>query len=64
MASTSVKFAVIDVGDFLNKKQSSNPELAEEWTKLEELYNKKFVQIIHYYIEYYLTLFLTNIKFG
>ncbi|CAH4034110.1 26S proteasome non-ATPase regulatory subunit 13 [Pieris brassicae] len=37
----SVKFAVIDVNDFLSKKQSSEPELAADWAKLEELYNKK-----------------------
>lgn len=37
----SVKFAVIDVGDFLTKKQSAEPELAADWSKLEELYNKK-----------------------
>ncbi|KAJ0183029.1 hypothetical protein K1T71_001005 [Dendrolimus kikuchii] len=37
----SVKFAVIDVNDFLTKKQSADPELAADWSKLEELYNKK-----------------------
>ncbi|XP_041971223.1 26S proteasome non-ATPase regulatory subunit 13 [Aricia agestis] len=37
----SVKYAVIDVHDFLYKKQTSDPELAAEWEKLEELYNKK-----------------------
>lgn len=37
----SVKFAVIDVNDFLSKKQSAEPELASDWSKLEELYNKK-----------------------
>lgn len=37
----SVKFAVVDVNDFLSKKQASEPELAEDWAKLEELYNKK-----------------------
>ncbi|CAK1546555.1 unnamed protein product [Leptosia nina] len=37
----SVKFAVIDVNDFLSKKQASDPDLAADWAKLEELYNKK-----------------------
>lgn len=40
----AVKFAVIDVNDFLSKKQSSEPELASDWAKLEELYNKKWVR--------------------
>ncbi|KAJ2943294.1 hypothetical protein O0L34_g12101 [Tuta absoluta] len=40
MAAT-VKFAVVDVGDFLAKKQAAEPDLASEWGKLEELYNKK-----------------------
>ncbi|XP_046975910.1 26S proteasome non-ATPase regulatory subunit 13 [Vanessa cardui] len=37
----SVKFAVVDVNDFLSKKQTAEPELAADWAKLEELYNKK-----------------------
>lgn len=37
----SVKFAVIDVNDFLSKKQAAEPDLAADWAKLEELYNKK-----------------------
>ncbi|XP_039752395.1 26S proteasome non-ATPase regulatory subunit 13 [Pararge aegeria] len=37
----SVKFAVVDVNEFLAKKQTSEPELSEDWAKLEELYNKK-----------------------
>ncbi|NP_001040331.1 26S proteasome non-ATPase regulatory subunit 13 [Bombyx mandarina] len=37
----TVKFAVIDVSDFLTKKQASEPALAADWAKLEELYNKK-----------------------
>lgn len=37
----AVKFAVIDVNDFLSKKQSAEPDLAADWAKLEELYNKK-----------------------
>ncbi|XP_049883875.1 26S proteasome non-ATPase regulatory subunit 13 [Pectinophora gossypiella] len=37
----TVKFAVVDVGDFLAKKQAAEPDLATEWAKLEELYNKK-----------------------
>lgn len=37
----SVKFAVVDVGDFLSKKQAAEPDLAADWAKLEELYNKK-----------------------
>ncbi|XP_030029798.2 26S proteasome non-ATPase regulatory subunit 13 [Manduca sexta] len=37
----SVKFAVVDVNDFLTKKQSTEPDLAADWAKLEELYNKK-----------------------
>lgn len=37
----SVKFAVIDVNDFLTKKQAAEPNLAADWAKLEELYNKK-----------------------
>lgn len=41
MATATVKFAVIDVNDFLSKKQTADPELAADWAKLEELYNKK-----------------------
>ncbi|CAH2056042.1 unnamed protein product, partial [Iphiclides podalirius] len=37
----SVKFAIVDVNDFLSKKQAADPELAADWAKLEELYNKK-----------------------
>ncbi|CAG4967687.1 26S proteasome non-ATPase regulatory subunit 13 [Colias croceus] len=37
----SVKFAVIDVNDYLSKKQAAEPDLAADWAKLEELYNKK-----------------------
>ncbi|CAK1592818.1 unnamed protein product [Parnassius mnemosyne] len=37
----SVKFAVVDANDFLSKKQAADPELAADWAKLEELYNKK-----------------------
>ncbi|XP_053621755.1 26S proteasome non-ATPase regulatory subunit 13 [Plodia interpunctella] len=37
----SVKFAVVDVNDFLTRKQSAEPSLATEWASLEELYNKK-----------------------
>lgn len=37
----TVKFAVIDVTDFLSKKQTTEPDLAADWAKLEELYNKK-----------------------
>ncbi|XP_061381600.1 26S proteasome non-ATPase regulatory subunit 13 isoform X2 [Danaus plexippus] len=37
----SVKFAVVDANDYLSKKQASDPELASDWAKLEELYNKK-----------------------
>ncbi|XP_059046792.1 26S proteasome non-ATPase regulatory subunit 13 isoform X2 [Achroia grisella] len=37
----SVKFAVVDVNDYLSKKQSTELDLAAEWAKLEELYNKK-----------------------
>ncbi|KAM3956050.1 26S proteasome non-ATPase regulatory subunit 13-like [Aphomia sociella] len=37
----AVKFAVVDVNDFLSKKQSAEPDLAADWAKLEELYNKK-----------------------
>ncbi|CAG9135074.1 unnamed protein product [Plutella xylostella] len=39
--ATSVKFAVVDVNDFLTKKQTNEPSLAADWAKLEELYNKK-----------------------
>ncbi|XP_060808999.1 26S proteasome non-ATPase regulatory subunit 13 [Amyelois transitella] len=37
----TVKFALIDVNDFLTRKQSAEPTLASEWATLEELYNKK-----------------------
>lgn len=37
----TVKFAVVDVGDFLSKKQATEPDLAADWANLEELYNKK-----------------------
>ncbi|CAH0404395.1 unnamed protein product [Chilo suppressalis] len=37
----SVKFAVVDVNDFLSKKQAAEPDIAADWAKLEELYNKK-----------------------
>lgn len=37
----TVKFAVIDVNDFLTRKQTTEPDLASDWAKLEELYNKK-----------------------
>lgn len=37
----AVKFAVIDVNDFLSKKQAAEPDIAADWAKLEELYNKK-----------------------
>ncbi|CAB3254483.1 unnamed protein product [Arctia plantaginis] len=37
----AVKFAVIDVNDFLTRKQTTEPDLASDWAKLEELYNKK-----------------------
>lgn len=37
----TVKFAVVDANDFLSKKQTSDPELATDWAKLEEFYNKK-----------------------
>ncbi|XP_063545635.1 26S proteasome non-ATPase regulatory subunit 13 [Cydia strobilella] len=37
----TVKFAVIDVNDFLSKKQAAEPALAADWANLEELYNKK-----------------------
>lgn len=37
----SVKFSLIDVDDFLSKKQAAEPELSADWAKLEELYNKK-----------------------
>lgn len=37
----TVKFAVVDVGDFLAKKQATEPDLAADWANLEELYNKK-----------------------
>jgi hypothetical protein len=37
----TVKFAVIDVNDFLSKKQASEPDIAYDWAKLEEYYNKK-----------------------
>ncbi|KAL4712099.1 hypothetical protein ACJJTC_010960 [Scirpophaga incertulas] len=37
----SVKFAVVDVNDFLSKKQASEPDIATAWANLEENYNKK-----------------------
>ncbi|GBP73727.1 26S proteasome non-ATPase regulatory subunit 13 [Eumeta japonica] len=37
----TVKFAVVDVSDYLSKKQAADPNLAQDWAKLEELYNKK-----------------------
>lgn len=37
----SVKFAILDVNDFLSKKQAADPNIAADWAKLEELYNKK-----------------------
>lgn len=39
MAST--RFAVVEVNDYLSKKQAAEPELAADWAKLEELYTKK-----------------------
>lgn len=39
----SVKFAIVDANDYLSKKQAADPELAADWAKLEELYNKKYV---------------------
>lgn len=41
----SVKFAVIDVNEYLSKKQATEPDLASDWAKLEELYNKKLAPI-------------------
>lgn len=43
----TVKFAVVDVGDFLAKKQASEPDLAADWANLEELYNKKQVSLLY-----------------
>ncbi|KAL0809452.1 hypothetical protein ABMA28_011629 [Loxostege sticticalis] len=37
----TVKFAVIDVNDFLSRKQAAEPDIATDWARLEELYNKK-----------------------
>ncbi|XP_063836564.1 26S proteasome non-ATPase regulatory subunit 13 [Ostrinia nubilalis] len=37
----TVKFAVVDVNDFLSKKQAAEPDIAGDWARLEELYNKK-----------------------
>ncbi|XP_072948599.1 26S proteasome non-ATPase regulatory subunit 13 [Epargyreus clarus] len=37
----SVKFAVLDVNNYLTTKQTTEPELAADWAQLEELYNKK-----------------------